>query len=117
MKAFNPMFSAVLMLFCLALPPAPVQAGMIGTNEALSTQQATRDHAKLDAFLGRAEVQEQMRALGVDAANARARAQALTPSEAAQLVQRMDAVPAGGNISKTDFLLILLLIIVVAILL
>ena len=37
--------------------------------------------------------------------------------EAAQLAQKMSVAPAGGNISSTDFIIILLVIILVAILL
>lgn len=118
MKHFTLMFSAVLMLLCLALvPTTSAQAGMIGTDEAVSAQQQSGDRAKIDAFLSKSEVQEQMRAMGVDAATARTRALALTNEETAQLVQKMDAVPAGGNISSTDFIIILLVIILVAILL
>ncbi len=118
MKRFNLMFTAVLMLLCLTLVPVTSSyAGMIGTDEAVSAQQQPNDRAKIDAFLSKSEVQEQMRSMGVDAATARARVQAMTPAEAAQLAQKMDAVPAGGALSTTDFILILLVIILVAILL
>jgi hypothetical protein len=118
MKLLTLMFSAVLVPVCLTMLPATTaQAGMIGTDEAVSTQQQTGDRARIDAFLSRAEVQDQMRAMGVDAATARARAKALTNEEAAQLAQKMSVAPAGGNISSTDFIIILLVIILVAILL
>ncbi len=118
MKHFTLMLSAVLMFLCLALVPlSTAQAGLIGTDEAVSAQQQSNDHARIEAFLSKSEVEEQMRAMGVDAATARSRVQALTNEEAAQLAQKMDAVPAGGNISTTEFLLILILIIVLAILL
>jgi hypothetical protein len=118
MKFVTLMFSAVLMFLCLSLVPVTTaQAGMIGTDEAVSTQQQSNDRAKLDAFLTQSKVQDEMRAMGVDAATARARVKALTNEEAAQIVQKMASVPAGGNLSTTDFILILLLIILVAILL
>lgn len=118
MKLAHLMFTAILMILCLTLVPVTSsQASMIGTDQAISAQQQPTDNAKIDAFLRKTEVEEQMRAMGVDAATARARVQALTPAEAAQLAQKMDAVPAGGAISTTDFIIILLLIILVAILL
>ncbi|AYF85966.1 PA2779 family protein [Pseudomonas sp. JS3066] len=118
MKLFTLMFSAFLVSLCLAVVPVTTaQAGMIGTDEAVSAQPQSTDHARIDAFLSKSEVQDQMRAMGVDAATARARAQALTSAEAAQLAQKMDSVPTGGNISTTDFIIILLVIILVAILL
>ncbi|MFZ6046403.1 PA2779 family protein [Pseudomonas sp. CR3202] len=118
MKLFSLMFSAVLMFLCLTLVPATTaEAGMIGTSEAVSAQQQPNDHARIDAFLSKSEVQDQMRAMGVDAATARARVQALTNEEAAQLAQKLDATPAGGNIGTTDFIIILLVIILLAIVL
>ncbi|AOE86442.1 PA2779 family protein [Pseudomonas sp. TCU-HL1] len=118
MKLLTLMFSAILMLACLSLASVTTaQAGMIGTDEAASVQQQSNDHARIDAFLSKSAVQDEMRAMGVDAATARARVQALTPAEAAQLAQKIDALPAGGNISTTDFIIILLVIILVAILL
>ncbi|MBD2837555.1 PA2779 family protein [Pseudomonas sp. JM0905a] len=118
MKLVTLMFSAVLVFLSLTLVPiTTAQAGMIGTDEAVSTQQQSGDRARIDAFLSKSEVQDQMRAMGVDVATARARVQALTNEEAAQLAQKMNVVPAGGNISSTDFIIILLVIILVAILL
>ncbi|MCY1276552.1 hypothetical protein D9M68_352840 [compost metagenome] len=118
MKLFPLMFTAVLMFLCLTLVPGtPAQAGMIGTDEAVSTQQQSNDRAKIDAFLTQSQVQDEMRAMGVDAATARARVKALTNEEAAQIVQKMDSAPVGGALSTTDFIIILLLIILVAILL
>lgn len=118
MKLFTLMFSAVLVFLCLnVIAATTAQASMIGTDEAVSAQQQSGDRARIDAFLSKSDVQEQMRAMGVDTATARARVQALTNEEAAQLAQRMDAVPTGGNISSTDFIIILLVIILVAILL
>ncbi|QEY62154.1 hypothetical protein FXN65_08745 [Metapseudomonas lalkuanensis] len=118
MKLVTLMFSAVLMFLFLTLVPATTaQAGMIGTDEAVSAQQQSGDRARIDAFLSKSEVQDQMRAMGVDIATARARVQALTNEEAAQLAQKMNVAPAGGNISSTDFIIILLVIILVAILL
>ncbi|MGQ7818113.1 hypothetical protein B6S59_04570 [Pseudomonas sp. A46] len=115
MKPFTLIVSAIVLLLCLGLlPSATAQAGMIGTQDAL---QQGGDHARIDAFLRQSEVEKQLRAMGVDAATARGRAQALTPAEAAQLVQKMDAMPAGGRIDQTDFIIILLVVILVAILL
>ena len=118
MKRLTLMSSTALILICLALlPAATAQAGLISTQEAVATQQVQDDHAKIEAFLSQATVAEEMQSLGVDPAVARARVNALTAAEAAQLSQRIDSLPAGGALSGTDFLLILLIVIVVAILL
>ncbi|MBI2381285.1 MAG: PA2779 family protein [Gammaproteobacteria bacterium] len=87
----------------LSLPSA--QAVMIGTQEAAATQ-AQVDRAKVSDFLNRASVQERLLAMGVSAPWAQVRAQALTDQEARLLAQRIDSLPAGGNLSTTEWILV-----------
>ena len=79
---------AALLILALVLP-MPARAGMVATDAAL-------DHQRIAGLLERADVQEQLRARGVDPAEAHARAAALTDAEAAQIVSNMDQLPAGG---------------------
>jgi hypothetical protein len=79
---------AGLLMLALALP-LPAQAALIGTDAALERQ-------RLAGLLERAEVQQQLRAYGVEPAQARARVAALTDAEAAQLVSNIEELPAGG---------------------
>lgn len=79
---------AGLLVLTLALP-LPAQAALVASDAAL-------DHQRIASLLERAEVQAQLRAYGVDPAEAGARAAALTDAEAAQLVSNMDRLPAGG---------------------
>jgi hypothetical protein len=79
---------AAVLILALVLP-LPVRAGLVPTDAAL-------DHQRIAAFLDRADVQGQLRARGVDPAEARARAAALTDAEAAQVVSNIDELPAGG---------------------
>jgi hypothetical protein len=81
-------FVAAFLIVALVLP-LPARAGLVATDAAL-------DHQRIAALLEREEVQEQLRARGVDPAEARARASALTDAEAAQLVSNIDEAPAGG---------------------
>lgn len=79
---------AAALILSLVLP-LPVQAGLVATDAAL-------DHQRIARILERADVQEQLRARGVDPTEAAARAAALTDAEAAQLVSNIDQLPAGG---------------------
>jgi hypothetical protein len=79
---------AGLLIVGLALP-LPAQAALVGTEAALERQ-------RIAGLLERAEVQQQLRAYGVEPAEARARVAALTDAEAAQLVSNIDELPAGG---------------------
>ncbi len=77
---------ASLLILCVALP-VPSQAGMIALDG---------ERVRVERLLERADVQEQLKALGVDPAQAKARVAALSDDEAAALAARIDSLPAGG---------------------
>ena len=79
---------AGLLILTLALP-FPARAALVATDAAL-------DHQRVGQLLDRADVQELLRARGVDLAEARMRAAALTDAEAAQIVSNIEELPAGG---------------------
>ena len=78
----------VVLILGLAVP-LPAQAGLVATDAAL-------DQQRIAQMLERADVQRELRARGVDPAEAQARVAALTDVEAAQLVSNIDELPAGG---------------------
>jgi hypothetical protein len=95
---------AGLLVVALALP-LPAQAALVATDAALERQ-------RIAGLLERAEVQQQLRAYGVEPAEARARVAALTDAEAAQLVSNIDGLPAGGiNILGAIVLVFLVLLV------
>jgi hypothetical protein len=74
---------------------------MVSTERAVERSYqagATADRERVLGLLRRAEVQQEMRALGVDPDEAYARAAALSDAELAQVAGRMDALPAGEGI-------------------
>ena len=79
---------AVLLIVSLLLP-FTAHAALVATEAAL-------DHQRIGQLLERADVQRELRARGVDPAQARERAAALTDAEAAQIVSNIDQLPAGG---------------------
>ena len=81
-------FLAAFLILALVLP-LPARAGLVPTDAALNQQ-------RIVEVLERADVQAQLRARGVDPAEARARVAALTDEEAAQIVSNIDQLPAGG---------------------
>jgi len=89
---------AVLNLTFLSVALPPVQARMIGTQEAMAASTSVHDaRGRIQAFLDREDVQQLLRDQGVPLAEARARVAALTDVEAQRLVSRMDQLPAGGD--------------------
>jgi len=102
-----------LILGLITLPyAAQTQAALIGVDQALAAQrQIERD--KLQGFLARADVQRELAALGVGAAAAAERANALTDDEVQQLAGRIDSLPAGGVGTAAALLVVLLLLLLI----
>ena len=90
------------------------QAGMIGTEQvvAASAQPAAGSaQERLASLLQRDDVVAALQARGVSPEQARERVAALSDNEAAQLVDEIDAAPAGGDLLGTAvFIFVLLLI-------
>lgn len=109
MNAFNRSVARVLIVCTLGLGmPMPASAGIVSTDQVVAATQ--RDEVRL--FLDRAEVRDQMRALGVDPRAVRERVDALSDDEVASLASRLDQLPAGSS----DVLGVLLVIFVILLL-
>lgn len=94
---------------------APLARAEIVATETLATQsQAEQDRAKVRAFVERANVKERLEAMGLSGLVAQDRVAALSEAEVHALAQRIDAMPAGGNLSNQDLIIILLVAILVA---
>ncbi len=70
------------------------RAALVTTQEAVAPETG-RD--RIRAFLERAEVRDQLEALGVDADEARARVAGLSDAEVDVIAGRLDSLPAGGS--------------------
>ena len=103
-------FLAALLAPGLVLSAVPASAGMIETRQLLApSPEAQRE--RVDAFLERADVQRQLEAYGVSPTDAADRVASLTPAELQGLASRMDSLPAGGDISTIELLLIIIIIV------
>ena len=71
--------------------PFPLHAAMLSTESALGP-----DRERIARLLDRTDVQAQLQAYGVSAAEVKARVAALTEAEAAELATRIGELPAGG---------------------
>ena len=87
----------VLTFVSLTIVGTRAQAALVGTSQILDQGYQEADRDRLRAFLDRAEVRTQLEALGVDRDIARARIDSLTNEEVADLVDRLDQLPAGGD--------------------
>ena len=103
--------SLLLAASLLGAQVAPVQAGMIGTGQALAAEQARYDRASLASLLEREDLQRQLAALGVDVNDARSRVAGLTDAEVARINQRLAELPAGGDVLGVIVLILVIFII------
>ncbi len=88
--------AAALVLASMASPAA---ASVVGTSELLAQAPAAQQsRAQLNAFLARDAVQKQLVQWGVDPQQAQARIARLSDREAQSLAQRMQDMPAGGDL-------------------
>jgi hypothetical protein len=81
------------LIACLLIVALPAQAGLVSTESVA----AAGSRERVAAFLERADVQGQMEALGVAAADVKSRVAALSDAEVASLAGKIDALPAGGD--------------------
>jgi len=108
-KSLHRFLCGTLITTFVLLPyAAQTQAAMIGSEQAIAaSKSAERDRVR--SFVARADVQRQLATLG--AANAADRVNALTDDEVQSLASRIDALPAGADISVAAALLIVLILV------
>jgi hypothetical protein len=103
-------FIAGLMAATLAAGacPPPAIAGAVATDAVVAA--GARDRVAL--ALARAEVRAKLETYGVSQAELQARVAALSDKEVAQLAERLDSLPSGGNgiVGAVVFVFLVLLI-------
>ena len=108
-KRFHRFICGTLIVTSILSPfAAQTQAAMISSEQAMLTAQSAQ-RERVRTFLARADVQRQLVSLG--ASDAADRVNALTDDEVQTLVSRIDALPAGGDISVAAALLIILILV------
>lgn len=107
----TPLVFVLLLSFINAGFSSTAGAEIIGTKILIEQQRDVRLN-RIEAFLAREEVRNQLIGLGVDPLQAEDRVQALTDSELAMLGERLDNLPAGAGaieIIGVVFLVLLIL--------
>ena len=115
MKALSRRFICNLVILSTVMLQysAHTQAALIGTGQAIANVEAQR--GKVQGFVARADVQEQLASLGLSPALASERVNALTDDEVQQLAGKIDSLPVGadGGAGVVTVLLIVLLVILI----
>ena len=85
------------LIVSMVLLPFSTQAGMIGTDQVVAS---ATDHANVDKvrdFVSRTDVVKQFEALGLTAATAQDRVNAMTQDEINRIAGKLDTLPAGAD--------------------
>jgi len=94
----------------LAIAPA-AQAGIVSTEQAFAGATLDADRAQLAETLARADIRAAFVAQGVDPAVIEARVASLSADEVRALNERMDQLPAGGDVLGVLFTIFIILLI------
>jgi hypothetical protein len=77
---------------------APAQGAMLATQDYLQAGNRQASLAAIDTALMRADVQQQLTAMGVDPADAMQRIASLPDQDLAKLAEQFESMPAGGDL-------------------
>ena len=86
-----------LLIVCMVGLPFQVSAGMIGTDQAVSTAQAQAARGIVLSQMNRADIAGQLQSLGITPQAAAERVAALTDAEVAKLAGQIQSLPAGAD--------------------
>ena len=81
----------------LSLVANTANAGVIGTQQAMSAELRSAKETRVRSSLARDDVRQAMQQMGVDPADADARVASLSDAELLQLEGQLDRLPAGGD--------------------
>jgi len=88
---------AVTLMLLITIPFQPIFAAMVSTDAALDMMRANETRENLKKLISREDVQKMLISRGIDPAEAKARVNSLTDSEAIALAEKIDKFPAAGN--------------------
>jgi hypothetical protein len=86
-----------VVMFVGSMPLGVANAALVSTEQVLAGADGAADRARVLAFLDRAEVREQIVALGVDPNEAAARVRALSDAQVHEIAGQLDQLPAGQS--------------------
>jgi hypothetical protein len=98
MKFLSKLISQLLIASMILLPFS-TQAGMIGTDQAISSAKDLANVDKVRDFVSRADVAKQFELMGLTTANAQDRVNAMTQEEINRVAGQIDSLPAGASSS------------------
>ena len=106
-------FVARLLIISFCALPYSGQAALVGTDQLLGAAQQQGDRAKVDDFLSRSAVQQQLRLFGLTDESARQRVNAMTSEEVRTLAGKIDSLPAGASSSGQTWAIVIIIAVII----
>jgi hypothetical protein len=97
----------LLIVLMVWTPYQVAQAGMIGTDQ-VATASSQADRSAVLGFVTRADVANQLQALGLDAATAQDRVAAMTDAEVTYVAGQINSLPAGADTAGVILLILII---------
>lgn len=94
-------FLVIFFLTVLCTAWSPARAELVTTNQIMNQSKNDAAREKVVLFMERAEMRQQMVAMGVDPDLALERVASMTDQEIAQISDQIDKLPAGGGFFET----------------
>lgn len=112
LKTVNRLIATAL-IPCVTLVGLPLtaQASIVTTEQAMVTPAGDASRERVTSFLARDDVRAQLQTQGVSADDAIARVQSMSDAEVAQLDNRVEHAPAGGDVVGVIFTVFLILLV------
>ena len=86
-----------ILIVCMIGLPFQAHAGLIGTDQVVTAEQALAARDMVAGVLSRAEVASQLQALGLTPEAAKDRVASLTDAEVSKLAGQIQSLPAGAD--------------------
>lgn len=107
---------AFLLGTALSMFTTASMAGMVSTDQVVQQSQLDADKVKVQNFVDRVEVRDQLQTLGVGETMAKVRVAAMTDKEVHEIALKIDSMPAGGYVRNSDLVLVLLIVLLILLL-
>jgi hypothetical protein len=91
-------FLLAVVMLVVSMPLGSARAALVTTDQMLAQSDGASNRERVLAFLERADVREQIVALGVDPAEAAARVATLSDAQVSEIAGKIEQLPAGQGV-------------------
>lgn len=106
------LFLTILMVL-MSIPYQPALAAMVGTETMIDIARGQEAREYVNTMMARKDVQATLIDNGIEPKEAKARIDSLSNAEVIQLADKIEQLPAGGDLGILSALIIILLLVII----